>query len=142
MASIAAPALPVGSRLREGILFLGGLVLAVGLHVIDPAQVNGPVCPFLAVTGLYCPGCGTLRCLHAFLHGDLRTAAGYNVLTLLLLPVIVVAWVTTGIAALGGRPVPVLARLPRWFGPAIVVATVTFWVLRNVPAAPFSWLAP
>ena len=142
MASIAVPALPFGSRLREGALFLGGLVLAVGLHVIDPAHVNGPVCPFLAITGLYCPGCGTLRCLHALLHGDLRTAAGSNVMTLLLLPVIVVAWVATGIAALGGRPVPVLARVPRWVGPAIVIATVTFWVLRNVPAAPFSWLAP
>jgi hypothetical protein len=123
-------------------LFLGGLVLAVGLHVIDPAHVNGPVCPFLAITGLYCPGCGTLRCLHALLHGDLRTAAGSNVMTLLLLPVIVVAWFATGVAALGGRPVLVLARLPRWVGPAIVVATVAFWVLRNVPAAPLSSLAP
>jgi hypothetical protein len=142
MASIAAPALPISSRLREGALFLGGLVLAVGLHVVDPAQVHGPVCPFLALTGLYCPGCGTLRCLHALLHGDLRAAAGYNVLTLLLLPVIVTAWVATGIAALGGRPAPMLARLPRWVGPAIVVVTVSFWILRNVPVASLSWLAP
>jgi hypothetical protein len=141
MASIAAPALPIGSRLREGALFVGGLALAVGLHV-DPAQVHGPVCPFLAITGLYCPGCGTLRCLHALLHGDLRAAAGFNVLTVLLLPFVVAAWMATGIAALGGRRAEALARLPGWVGPAIVVATVSFWVLRNVPVAPFSWLAP
>jgi hypothetical protein len=142
MASIAAPALPIVSRLREGALFFGGLALAVGLHVVDPAAVHGPVCPFFAITGLSCPGCGTLRCLHALLHGDLRAAAGFNVLTVLLLPVIVAAWVATGVAAWGGRPSALSARLPRWVRPAIVVATVSFWILRNVPMAPFSWLAP
>jgi Protein of unknown function (DUF2752) len=142
MDSVASPAIRIGSRYREGTLFIGGLAIAIGLHFIDPAQVHGPVCPFHAISGLYCPGCGTLRCLHALLHGDLRSAAGFNVLTLLLLPVIVVAWVATGVAALEGRPAPVIARLPRWVGPAIVVTTVSFWVLRNVPVAPFSWLAP
>ena len=45
---------------------LGG-VLAV-LFVFDPVTAHiFPTCPMCAVTGLYCPGCGTLRgCTNCF----------------------------------------------------------------------------
>ena len=33
-----------------------------------------PTCPFLAITGWYCPGCGSLRAVHDLLHGDLAGA--------------------------------------------------------------------
>lgn len=137
---------PVGlgnSRRRDTALFLGGLVLVVLLHVADPSQATSfPVCPFYAITGLYCPGCGTLRCLHALLHADLRSAFGFNAVTVLLTPMLVIAWLSVGIAGIGGRQPPRLWTTPRWTGRAIAVGVVLFWILRNVPLAPFSWMAP
>ena len=44
--------------------------------MVDPNQPGHyPTDPFLAITGLYCPGCGTLRALHALARGDLLTAS-------------------------------------------------------------------
>jgi Protein of unknown function (DUF2752) len=130
------------SRIRDTALFLGGLALAALLHVADPTAASFPVCPFYAITGLYCPGCGTLRCLHALLHADLRSALGFNAVTVVLTPMLVVAWLSVGIAGIGGRQPPRLWSAPRWTGGAIAVGVVLFWILRNVPLAPFSWLAP
>jgi hypothetical protein len=131
------------SRLRNIALFFGGFALAVLLHVADPSGATPfPVCPFYAITGLYCPGCGTLRCLHSLLHADLRGAFGFNAVTVLLTPMLVVAWLSVGIAGIGDRRPPRLWNAPRWTGWAIAVAVGSFWILRNVPLAPFSWMAP
>ena len=130
-------------RLRDTAIFVGGLTLGVILHVADPSGATSfPVCPFYAITGLYCPGCGTLRSLHALLHADLRSAFGFNAVTVLLAPMLVVAWVSVGVAGLGGRRLPRLWNVPRWTGHAIAVAVGLFWILRNLPGAPFSWMAP
>ncbi len=44
----------------------GGILLAgcVTLAVVDPTG-GPPICPFKAVTGFDCPGCGGTRALHA-----------------------------------------------------------------------------
>jgi hypothetical protein len=138
---------PVGglghSRVRDAALFVGGLALAVVLHVADPSEATSfPVCPFYATTGLHCPGCGTLRCLHALLHSDLRSAIDYNALTVLFVPTLVVAWLSVGFAGIGGRHAPRVWSAPRWTGWAVAVTFALFWILRNLPLAPFSWMAP
>ena len=137
--NLAAPSL---SRVRDTTLFVGGLTLAVVLHVADPSQASFPVCPFHAITGLYCPGCGTLRCLHALLHADLPAALDFNVLTVLFVPLIAVAWLSVGLAVIGGRHPARAWSPPRWVGWASATAFALFWILRNIPAEPFSWLAP
>jgi Protein of unknown function (DUF2752) len=128
-------------RAREGGLFLGGLLFAVAIHVWDPTATAGPTCPFYAITGRYCPGCGTLRCLHALAHGQVGAAIDHNALTVLLLPLVIAAWASVGIAALRGRPAREL-RLPSWAGWAIAGALALFWVLRNLSPPVFAWMAP
>src|SRR5438270_4211793 len=66
---------------------------AASLLYCVPPVLGGiyPACLFHALTGLHCPGCGSTRCLHALLHGDLRQAAAWNVLLLLALPYFVCA---------------------------------------------------
>jgi hypothetical protein len=135
----AASSLP--RRLPDAALFAGGLALAAALHAVDPSETSIAVCPFRTLTGFACPGCGTLRCLHALLHGDLAQALDRNALTVLVLPLLVAAWVVAGARAVSGRPVRT-PRVPAWAIRALVVATVAFWAFRNVPAGPFSWLAP
>ena len=112
---------------------------AVTVALVDPNEAGHyPTCPFLAVTGLFCPGCGTLRAVHALTRGDLATAVDLNVLTVVLLPLLVVAWVGWLALRLGRRPAPL--PVPSWLGVAVAVAVPAFWVLRNLP--PGSALAP
>jgi Protein of unknown function (DUF2752) len=132
---------PTGSRSRDGALFLAGAALAVGLHLIDPTEASIPTCPFRSITGMACPGCGTLRSLHALLTGHPGLALDLNALTVAVLPALVAAWLVIGYRAVAPRP-PRLALQPAWIGGALAIGTGLFWVLRNLPWEPFRWLSP
>jgi hypothetical protein len=137
----AAPVRPGGTRTAwaapVGALAAGAVAVAV-VATIDPEQPGHyPTCPFLSVTGWWCPGCGSLRAVHALAHGDVATAVDRNVLLVLTLPVLLVAWTAWLRRTITGRAQRALPLAALWTGLAIVGA---FWVLRNVPAG--SWLAP
>src|SRR5712691_1305389 len=69
-------------------------VAGVYLFIFEPGKSGFfPVCPFRALTGFACPGCGTARGLHALLHGDLATAFALNPLMVLSLPFLLYALV-------------------------------------------------
>jgi uncharacterized protein DUF2752 len=139
--SATRPPVWVSARARDAALFVGGLGFAVAIHIWDPTSTVGPTCPFFTITGRYCPGCGTLRCLHALAHGHLGAAIDHNALTVSLLPLILAAWVSVGVAAMRGRPAREW-RLPAWAGWALACAIVAFWMLRNLSPPAFAWLAP
>lgn len=49
------------------------------LYFVDPlTSPLAPPCLFTAVFGFRCPGCGSLRALHALAHGDVRNAWDLN----------------------------------------------------------------
>ncbi len=97
-----------------------------------------PPCPFRALTGLYCPGCGSTRMLYLLLHVQPGAAFAQNPLAMLLLPVVVFGLIRQ-LAPGGTRMRPRTAQ--RWGSVALAVV-VLFGVLRNIPARPFSYLAP
>src|SRR5450759_261930 len=106
---------------------------------VDPnAAGHYPTCPFLAITGWYCPGCGALRAVHALAHGDLVTALARNPFAVVALGYVVVAWVLWLERTARGRPVRWLA--PPWVLYGVLGAILMFWVLRNVPG--WTWLSP
>ena len=77
---------PVNKCLFAGVP-LSGLAAGIVLRVFDPATSGiFPPCPFHYLTGLYCPGCGSLRAIHHLLHGNLQAAWAMNPLAVLLLP--------------------------------------------------------
>jgi hypothetical protein len=119
---------------------LAASVTAAGvLAVRNPEQPGHyPSCPFHALTGLWCPGCGSLRALHALTHGDLSTAAHRNVLAVLALPYLAAAWVGWLGRTLGRpRSTRVVPAGALW---ALLFVIVAFGVARNLPAT--HWLAP
>lgn len=120
---------------------LGAVGLAL-LYFFDPRNPGlFPACPFLGLTGCYCPGCGTLRALHVLLRGDVAGAVGYNVLTVLSLPFVAYSFATGAMRAFGLKaPHPVFVH-PRWIW-ALLVGVVAFWLLRNMPITPLTVLAP
>jgi hypothetical protein len=128
-------------RMRSPLLALGGLAAAtVALHLRDPhVSHSWGVCPLYALTGLYCPGCGGLRGVNDLSNGHVGAAASSNLLLVLLAPVVLVLlgrWVH---ASWRGHDVRVVPPVPRWLGTGLILGTVAFTILRNLPG---SWLAP
>ncbi|WP_222865753.1 MULTISPECIES: DUF2752 domain-containing protein [Aeromicrobium] len=132
------------SRRRGAFAFsavtLAGLAAIAVVAARSPEESGHyPTCPFLAVTGLFCPGCGSLRALHALAHGDLATAWDRNPLAVLLLPAVLVAWAAWGLRLLGRRAWHP-SRIPAGWIWALLVVVLTYWVARNVPG--WTWLSP
>jgi hypothetical protein len=109
------------------------------LAIVDPA--DGPtLCPFKLATGLDCPGCGATRAAHALLRGDLLGAADHNVLALVAFPLVAWGLFTWMTRAFRGPRVATFVPSPVLTVVAAVVV-LGFWVVRNLSAAPFDWLA-
>ena len=112
------------------VLAAGAAACAV-LALVDPNEPGHyPTCPFFALTGHFCPGCGSLRAMHALTQGDVTGAAGLNVLALASLPVLAVIllrWVRrrwTGAPRAQPAPSAII-----W---ALAVGVLVFGVIRNL----------
>jgi len=127
---------PASQRTVFVVLTLAGAGIAAIIFFLNPATHHFyPVCQFHRLTGLNCPGCGATRSAYALLHGDLRVALRDNALFV------------GGLGLLAGRGGWfVVNRVrgrrngdffpPKWFWPLLVV-TLVFTVLRNLPAGAF-----
>ncbi|WP_162618507.1 DUF2752 domain-containing protein [Pedobacter yulinensis] len=123
-------------------ILTGLAILAVVYYRYDPGRyIYFPKCPFHSLTGLDCPGCGSQRAIHALLHGRVAQAADHNLLLVMSLPFLAVHYYHKTRAAVSRHAYawglighPATAKV-------IFVVVVLFWVLRNVPAAPFHYLA-
>jgi hypothetical protein len=71
-------------------LFAAAVAGFLYLHFVDPSSSPlAPPCLFTAIFGARCPGCGSLRALHALAHGDLKAAVEFNAPLVYALPLIV-----------------------------------------------------
>jgi Protein of unknown function (DUF2752) len=125
---------------------LGVLVLVGAAFVLHQRGPHGvpwmPNCIFHQLTGLHCAGCGMTRAAYATLHGRLGEAFRFNPLGMVLLPV---AFTGVAIEILGwvrGRPLPCRMTVGKCGACILAAAIIGFWVLRNIPAWPFTLLAP
>lgn len=70
---------------------LAAVVTLALIYAFPPTEYAlYPQCLFRSLTGLACPGCGSLRSLHHFLHGNIATAFLLNPLLYVLAPALVV----------------------------------------------------
>lgn len=131
---------------RDRLTASAAVALAAGglsvVYLLDPGTSDlYPPCPFLALTGFYCPGCGTLRAIHQLTRGHPLAALDLNPLMMLLLPFVAYFLASHAMLAVMGRP------LRRFFvRPALIWTLLgiilVYWLLRNVPGYPFTLLAP
>ena len=116
-------------------LRLAAVASAIGgvgatLYWFPPEQYGFyPQCPFHAITGLLCPGCGATRALAALVHGHPGEAMHYNALVVLLLPVLLIYAALAYWRAIQGRDWP---TLPDSAIAALLVAASAFGVVRNL----------
>ena len=91
-ASAPASALSRGQRRALFVLPLTSAVFAVSA-LRSPTELPGFVlCPFRALTGLPCPGCGMTRAFCAIGHGDFAGALGFNPLAPLVFAAALLVW--------------------------------------------------
>ncbi|MBN2019074.1 MAG: DUF2752 domain-containing protein [Sedimentisphaerales bacterium] len=110
----------------------GFLAVTLGLiYWFDPAETHiFPSCQFYTLTGLYCPGCGTMRAFHQLLHGSLTGALSMNPLMVIALPVVLLLYLRKK-----------WAYYP-WVAWCSFATLVSYGILRNIHLWPFILLAP
>jgi hypothetical protein len=118
-----------------------GTCLYVGL--VTPTATTVPMpCPLHSITGLWCPGCGATRGMHALLTGHPMEALGFNLLLIAIVPLALYGWASWTLTTAGRPVLPHPRVVPAWVWSAAMGLAVTFAVLRNLPVEPFRALAP
>ena len=139
---VEAPVRSGWRGLRTPALVAGGVLAAsVVLHVRDPhAAGSYGFCPWLALTGTYCPGCGGLRAVNDLTNGDVAGAASSNLLFVTSLPFLAVWWLRSFVDGWRGRGRSTSDRTAYVALAVVLTLVLVFWVVRNLPGA--GWLAP
>jgi hypothetical protein len=110
---------------------------AAVLYRFSPQEYSFyPRCPFYALTGHYCPGCGATRAVAELLHGQVASALHFNAAFTLLLPLLL--WYF-------GRMYWIAVRenraewpqVPDWSWRAALAFVLLFAVVRDLAPAIF-----
>ncbi|MEO5724632.1 MAG: DUF2752 domain-containing protein [Ilumatobacteraceae bacterium] len=133
-----------GSRLLPIAAWAGVAGAAVVVATHDPASPGNhfPGCIFHSATGLWCPGCGLTRGVHALLRLNIGASMSYNVFTPFVVIAILAALVSWTSSTLGMRCWRLQPAAQRRLVVWATVLLAVYGVLRNIPAAPFRALAP
>ncbi|MEZ7494391.1 DUF2752 domain-containing protein [Leeuwenhoekiella aequorea] len=118
--------------------YIGFALLGLGLLVFYKTynpEVHSyfPKCPFLSLTGLQCPGCGSQRAVHHLLNGHFVNAFKQNALLLLAMP-----YVLLGLFLEFKKPLSkkLLNIRKHFFGSTAIWCILgiifTFWIFRNL----------
>ena len=118
------------TRRRDGLILVGVGTAQIGLFL---AHLPGWPCPFKAVFGIPCPGCGLTTAIGELLRGDWRASLATHAFA----PVFVLAFLVMGVAvalpeAQRRRFVDFIARIERHSGISALVlcALFIYWGLR------------
>lgn len=110
-------------------------VATLALQVRDPHRhASWGLCPFKAITGWDCPGCGGLRAVNDLGHGQFAEAAHSNLLFIASLPLVLALWALwtrRSWTGTDGPRVPSAATRPLML--AATAITLVFTVYRNTP---------
>ena len=99
--------------------------------IADPETgVLFPKCPFFALTGLQCPGCGSQRAIHDLLHGHPGEALRHNALLVASIPFLAVL----GAAEITRKSHPkshAAINSPKT-AITVLVMVIAWWIVRNI----------
>ena len=124
---------PVPKYLKVAGLCFSLTLIGIILYSFDPAIPGGiyPPSPLRELTGLYCPGCGTLRSLHQLLHGNFFAALDLNPLMILFLPYLIYSFLVYCAPVFIQQRLPEIFIKSQWIWSGLVVILI-YWVLRNL----------
>lgn len=122
------------------LLLLG--VIALFYFKIDPTEVDFLlICPLYSTSGIYCPGCGSQRAIHNLLHLDFLSALKNNFLLVIGLLLFVYHYGISMINNIFNKNYSSVLNHTMAVK-LLIIGTLLFWILRNLPIYPFTLLAP
>jgi hypothetical protein len=121
---------------RKLALILACLLLSIAmLHitgVFSADRIGGVIplfCPFKALTGIPCPGCGMTRAILSIIKGDFHGAIGYNPFSFFLLFMVVISVVPGKQAEKLPSIAPVVIN---YFFIVVLIAVLIFWFFAGL----------
>lgn len=117
---------------------IAGAILIILLSIIyrkfNPLDSSlFPKCPFLMLTGLKCPGCGSQRALHYLLNFQIVEAFKVNAFMVVSLPFLLLL---TFLSLTYHRSSRLLKWRDRLYGKRsiyiILAIIINFWIFRNI----------
>ena len=144
LAASAAPKRPIlRVVLTLAILVAGAVLLYTHNPVPEPGHASYfPPCPFYKLSGLYCPGCGATRALHALLHGHVAAAFDFNPLLVVALPFILYLVGRDAVRTLRPDLLRPARPMPQKWMWTILCVVLAYAILRNLPYPALAWMAP
>ncbi|NNG96403.1 DUF2752 domain-containing protein [Gordonia araii NBRC 100433] len=127
---------------------VGPLVVVAGAAAVgaavwfgDPTTPGGhlPTCPTKSLLGIVCPGCGAMRMIYSVMHGDLGAAVAYNAVGLVALVLLIWSFAAYCARLWTGRRWRTWQHF-RYSSMTILVVVLVWFVIRNIPIAPFTAL--
>lgn len=117
--------------IKKSAIIITALLLIVVYFSIDPSgSAVFPKCPFLMLTGLKCPGCGSQRAIHSLLHLDFVHAFQYNALLVLSIPAVILYLYSEATRKKKPELYSTLHKTTVIW--CILAAVILWWILRNV----------
>jgi len=98
----------------------------------------GIPCIFHKITGLYCPGCGITRTLFSLINFDFKSAFRNNILILIVCPFLLYYVIHKIYDWINFKPERNI--FPPWVWNTLLIITIIFGILRNLPW--FDFLKP
>lgn len=91
-----------------------------------------PKCPFLVLTGLECPGCGSQRAIHKLLHLNIAGAFQQNPLLVIYVPYVLIGLYLEYLGGKGKYPHVRNTLFGKSAAIIILVSIILFWIGRNI----------
>lgn len=122
-----------GARRRAWLVLLGLSAVFATSALWRPSDNGIILCPFRALTGYPCPGCGMTRAFSAIAHGELWRAVRYNPLSPLVFLAFIAIWVGAAATILNWPRVRALLMRLQPSAVAtnvLMVIMLAWWVVR------------
>jgi hypothetical protein len=118
---------------KSDLILLAIAILLLPLYFfIDPSTfAYFPKCPFLFITHLECPGCGSQRAIHQLLHLNVAGALKLNLLLVLFLPLLTSHFILSVISYFSKKEYRINLLYHKTTPYIIFTITLIFWILRN-----------
>lgn len=123
------------------VVLVGVAAVAAGVWFANPLTPGGiiPPCPTNTLLHINCPGCGLSRAIDSLIHGDIVGALHFNAVGIALIVLAVAAYINYLVGQWRSRPTRNVFT-HRFFPIAVVAVLVGWFIVRNIPLAPFSAL--
>jgi hypothetical protein len=121
-------------RWRAWVVLLGLSAMFLTSALWRPSDNGIILCPFRAMTGYPCPGCGMTRAFSAIAHGELWRAVRYNPLSPLLFLAAIAIWASAAATILKWEAArSALARLrPSTLAANVLMVIVMLWWITRL----------